>query len=67
MPDLIIRKIKVYGKSTALPGSFDFAGRNGIIFEWNEEVDKFPEGIVKIEDVVLYPSLAAEQLGVVLG
>jgi hypothetical protein len=67
MPDLVIRKVKVYDKLTALPGSFDFADRNGIFFEWNEEVDKFPEGIVEIEDVFLYPSLAAEHPGVVLG
>jgi hypothetical protein len=57
----------VYGMSTALPGIFDFTDRNGILFEWNEEVDEFPEGIVDIEDVVLYPSLAAEHPGVVLG
>jgi hypothetical protein len=52
---------------TALPGIFDFTDRNGILFEWNEEVDEFPEGIVDAEDVVLYPSLAAEHPGVVLG
>jgi hypothetical protein len=33
MPDLVIRKVEVYGKSTALPGSFDFANRNGILFK----------------------------------
>jgi hypothetical protein len=37
------------------------------LFEWNEEVNRFPEGIVEIEDVVLYPSLAMEHPGVVLG
>jgi len=67
MPDLVIKRVKAYGKSTALPGIFDFADRNGILFEWNEEVDKFPEGIVEAEDVVLYPSLAVEHPGVVLG
>jgi hypothetical protein len=66
MPDLVIRKVKVYGKSTALLGSFDFVDRNGILFEWNEEVNKFPEGTVEVEYVVLYPSLAAEHAGVVL-
>ena len=30
-------------------------------------MDEFPEGIVDVEDVVLYPSLAAEHPGVVLG
>ena len=67
MPDSVIRKVEAYGKSTALPGIFDFTDRNSILFELNEEVDKFPEGIVDVEDVVLYPSLAAEHPGVVLG
>ena len=49
------------------PGIFDFADRNGILFEWNEEVDKFPKGIIKVEDIILYPSLAAEHPGVVHG
>jgi hypothetical protein len=67
MPDSVIRKVEAYGKSTALPGIFDFTDRNSILFELNEEVDEFPEGIVDVEDVVLYPSLAAEHPGVVLG
>ncbi len=40
--------------------------RNGILFEWNVEVDECPEGIVE-EDMVLYPSLVAEFPGVTLG
>ncbi len=40
---------------------------NGILFEWNKEVDESPEGIIDVEDVILYPSLAAEHPGVVLG
>jgi hypothetical protein len=67
MPDSVIKEVKAYGKSTALPGIFDFTDSNGIRFERNEEVDEFPEGIVDIEDVVLYPLLAAEHPGVVLG
>jgi hypothetical protein len=60
MPDLVIRKVEVYdGKSTVLPGSFDFGNRKGILFEWNEELDKFPEGIIEAKGVVLYPSRAA--------
>jgi hypothetical protein len=66
MPDLVIKKVKVYGKSTTLPVSFDFANRNSILFKWNEKVNKFPEGIVEVNDVVLYPSLAVEHPGVVL-
>jgi hypothetical protein len=64
MPDSVIKKVEAFGKSSS--GVFDFADRNGILFEWNEEVDKCPEGIVK-EDVVLYPSLVAEFPGVTLG
>ncbi len=60
MPDSCIKMVKVYAKSTALPGIFDFADRNGILFEWNEEVDESPKGIVAVEDIVLYPSLATE-------
>ena len=67
MPDLVIKKVKAYGKSTALPSIFDFADRNGILFEWSKEEDKFPKGIVEVEDIALYPSLAAEHPGVVLG
>ena len=67
MPDSVIKKVEAYGISTALPGIFDFADRNSILFEWNKKVDEFPKGIVDIEDVVLYPSLAAEHPGVVLG
>ena len=67
MPDSVIKKVEAYGISIALPGIFDFADRNGILFEWNKEVDESPEGIVDVEDVNLYPSLAAEHLGVVLG
>ncbi len=33
MHDLVIKKVKVYAKSTALPDTFDFADRNGILFE----------------------------------
>ncbi len=57
MPDLVIKKVEAYGKLTALPGVFDFADRNGILFEWNKEVDEFSKGIVEVEDVVHYPSL----------
>jgi hypothetical protein len=67
MPDLVIRKVKAYGKLTALPDRFNFADRSSILFEWNEEVDEFPEGIVEVKDIVLYPSLASEHPGVVLG
>jgi hypothetical protein len=64
MPDSVIKKVEAFGKSSS--GVFNFADRNGILFEWNEVVDECPEGIVE-EDVVLYPSLVAEFPGVTLG
>ncbi len=60
MPDSVIKKMEAFGKSSS--GVFDFADRNGILFEWNEEVEKCPKGIVK-EGVVLYLSLVAKFLG----
>jgi hypothetical protein len=33
MPDSVIKKVKAYGKSTTLLVIFDFADRNGILFE----------------------------------
>ncbi len=60
----MIKQVEAFGKSSL--GVFNFANRNGILFEWNEVVDECLEGIVE-EDVVLYPSLVAEFLGVTLG
>ena len=54
MPDLVIKKVEVYGKFTALPGSFVFANRNRILFKWNEEVGECPDGIIEVKDVILY-------------
>jgi hypothetical protein len=67
MSSSVINKVEAYAKLTAFPGIFDFADRNGILFEWNKEVDESPEGIVEVEDVILYPSLAAEHPEVALG
>ena len=67
MPDSVFKKVEVYAKSTALPGIFDFADRNGILFKWNKKVDESPKGIVEVKDVILYPSLATEHPGVALG
>jgi hypothetical protein len=65
MPESIIKKVEHFGKSNAQPNTLNFADRNGILLEWNDDVDKYPEGLVK-EDVVLYPSLTAEFPRVVL-
>jgi hypothetical protein len=63
MPDLVIKMVEAFRKFNALPGSFDFADRNGILFKWNEEVDEYSEGIVELDDVIRYPSHATEQPG----
>ena len=55
MPDTVIARVERYGTENALPGIFDFADRNGVLFEWNDDVDEFPEGILEEDDVVLYP------------
>ena len=62
MPGLIIKKVGQFGKANTSP---DFLDRNGVLFEWDNEVYKYPQGIIE-EDVVLYPALAAEILGMVL-
>jgi hypothetical protein len=65
MPESIIKKVEQFGKSNTRPNPLDFADRNRILFVWNNDINKYPEGLVK-EDMVLYLSLAAEIPGVVL-
>ncbi len=65
MPDTVIAQVERLGHTNATPNMFDFSDRNGVLFEWNKDVDETPEGIIE-EDVVLYPPLAAETPGVVL-
>jgi hypothetical protein len=48
-----------------LPGVFNFSDRNGVLFEWNDDVNEYNENIVK-ENIILYPLLAAEFPGVTL-
>ncbi len=62
MPDFVIKKVKSLGRH-AEQYTFDFADRNGISFDWNDKVDEQKEGLVE-EDLVPYPSLAMEILGV---
>ncbi len=65
MPNLGIKKVEQFGKANATPNIFDFSDRNGVLFEWNGEVDEYPKGIVE-EEVVLYPALTVEILDEVL-
>jgi len=54
MPDTVITRVERYGTENALPGIFDFVYRNGVLFEWNDDVDECPEGILEEDNVVLY-------------
>ncbi len=63
MPDSVIAQVERLGQKNTTPNMFNFLDRNGVLFEWNEDVDERPEGIIE-EDVVLYPSLAVETPGV---
>ncbi len=67
MPDSVIKKIEQSSAAGYLPGALDFGDQNGVLFEWNEDVDESPEHLLEVEDVIQYPSLAAEHPGVVLG
>ncbi len=64
MPDSVIKQIEALGQQN-LPGVFNFLDRNGMLFEWNNNVDKYTKGLVE-EDIVLYPLLVAEFLGITL-
>jgi hypothetical protein len=65
MPESIIKKVKQFGKSNAKPNTLDFDHRNGILFKWNDNANKYQEGLIE-ENMVLYPSLAATIPKVVL-
>lgn len=52
MPDPIIKKVESFGKFNALLGTFN-SPIETILFEWIEEVDGCPDGIVEAEDAVL--------------
>jgi hypothetical protein len=65
MPDSVIAKVEGFARRNVVPGAFNFADRSGILFEWNDDLDESPEGLVA-EDVVLYPSIVAEFPGVTL-
>jgi hypothetical protein len=55
MPDTVIARVERYGTENALPGIFDFADRNGVLLEENDNGNKCPEGILEEDDIVLYP------------
>jgi hypothetical protein len=61
----IIKKVEHFGCLGAPAGVFDFANRSGILFKWNDEVDKPPQGLVN-DNVIPFPSLEAKIPGVPL-
>ncbi len=66
MTDSVIKKVESYAKrKNPGDGDFDFADRSGILFEWNDRIDEHRETLVE-EEVVLYPTLAAELPGITL-
>jgi hypothetical protein len=46
MPDLVVKRVETLGIRATL-GAFDFFDSNGILFKWNEEVDKQQENLVE--------------------
>ncbi len=62
MPDSVIKKVESL-ECRAQQNTFDIEKR--YLFEWNDKVDEQQEGLVE-EDLVPYPLLAAEFLGVTL-
>ncbi len=40
MPKSIIKKVVQFSKSNAQLNTLDFSNRNGILFKWNDKVDK---------------------------
>jgi hypothetical protein len=65
MPDSVIKKVEGYARKAGKAKALDFADRSGILFEWNEDIDESPEGLVE-DDYVPYPAIPAEFPGVEL-
>jgi hypothetical protein len=64
MPNSVIKKVETFGAGKQ--DGFDFADCNGALFEWNGHVNALKgKGLVE-EDVILYPFITAEFLGVAL-
>ncbi len=64
IPTSVIKKAKTFG--AMVQNTFDFADRNCILFEWNDELDAVNDDALLEEGMVLYPSIEAEFPGVVL-
>lgn len=64
MPNSVITRVETLGKRAG-EGTLDFADRNGILFEWNDEVDDRQEQLVE-EEAIRYPSLTRKFPGIAL-
>jgi hypothetical protein len=63
MPDSVVKQVKKFAHGAA--GTFDFADRNEVLFEWNEEFND-DKGLVEEDPIVAYPLLVAEFPGITL-
>jgi hypothetical protein len=66
MLDSVIRMVERLAETTARAGEFNFGDQNGILFEWNDKIDKTPERILEADNVVPYPSMVTKFPGVEL-
>ncbi len=66
MLDSAIGTVERLAETTTRAGEFDFGNQNSILFEWNDKIDKTPEGILEANNVLPYLSIAAKFPGVEL-
>ena len=65
MPESVIEKVEWYADAAVRAGEFAFVDRKGVLFEWNDEVDKNAEHIIENESDP-YPALVSELPGISL-
>jgi hypothetical protein len=63
MPDLVVKQVKKLAHRAM--ETFNFADRNGVLFEWNKEVDD-KKDLIEEEPIAAYPLLMAEFPGIML-
>ena len=49
MPDSVIAQVERLGQKNATPNMFDFSDRNGVLFEWNDDVDERLRAVAAVE------------------
>ncbi len=63
MHDSVIKKVEHFGLRSGPAGAFNFADRSGILFEWNEDVDKSLESLIE-DELIPFPKVATKIPGV---